>query len=135
MVSRTRKTGRNRTRKTSAWSRRLSRFTSRFPRLLRTNLWSSKQANELWQSLFGTKKKPGAKTRKKDDARVTAPARRSARYRKPSSLQVETLEAKQMLSVNQGDLAILHYNAANPDNFSFVNLAPLAAGEVINFTD
>src|SRR5437868_5589603 len=111
MVSRTRKSGRNRTRKTSAWSRRLSRFTSRFPRLLRTNLWSSKQANELWQSLFGTKKKPGTKSRKQSDASATAPARRSARYRKPSSLQIETLEERQLLSVSStnftpGDLIV-----------------------------
>jgi VCBS repeat-containing protein len=113
MVSRTRKSGRNRTRKTSAWSRRLSRFTSRFPRLLRTNLWSSKAANELWQSLFGAKKKPGAKTRRKSDASAKAPARRSTRYRKPSSLQVETLEARQLLTTNT--IALWNFNSTVPD--------------------
>ncbi len=34
-----------------------------------------------------------------------------------------------------GDIAIVRFNTANPDQFSFVALSNIAAGDVINFTD
>ena len=35
------------------WVRRLSRFKSRFPRLLRTDYWRASRSRGLWTSLFG----------------------------------------------------------------------------------
>lgn len=39
------------------------------------------------------------------------------------------------MALSAGDIAFVQYNADNTDNFAFVALVNIAAGEVINFTD
>ena len=40
----------------TSWARRLTRFTSNFPRLLRTDYWKTSRARGLWSSLFAREK-------------------------------------------------------------------------------
>ena len=44
----------------TSWARRLTRFTSNFPRLLRTDYWKTSRAHGLWSSLFAARNRPKA---------------------------------------------------------------------------
>ncbi len=46
-----------------------------------------------------------------------------------------TLTASTLATLNSGDIAIIGYQADNPDGIAFVVLQPVAAGEIIRFTD
>jgi hypothetical protein len=61
----------------------------------------------------------------------------AARQRRTRHLQMEALEQRQLLSLNPGDIAILGMNAeaSGDDNFAFLALADISAGEEIKFTD
>ena len=53
-----------------------------------------------------------------------------------TALTLEQLEARDVpATYAQGDLLPLGVGATDPDNFRFVNLKPMDAGDVINFTD
>lgn len=65
-------------------------------------------------------------------SRVRSVRRRPA----PHPARVERLEGRVMLATYAaGDVALLAINSANPDKFSFVNLKPMDAGDVVTFTD
>ena len=111
--------GRRRTHKSNAWGRRLSRFSRSFPRLLRTDFWTRSRSRTLWTSLFGA---PGSKPRKSSST-----VRRNRRYRKPQQLQMESLEARQLLSA----VPITYVN----DNWHFStdsdNSGSLTVGDIV----
>ncbi len=91
---------RRRTRTSRSWSRRLSRFTRSFPRLLRTSYWTRSRTPTLWASLFGTR-------RRKADG-TALPSRRDRGSRKLATCRTEALEPRQLLtsSFTPGDLVI-----------------------------
>ena len=82
--------GRRPSHASSSWTRRLARFSHRFPRLLRTEYWTRSRTGSLWTSLFGSpRRKPGGKS----------PSRRNRRiYRQSSDLRMESLEPRRLLT-------------------------------------
>ena len=85
MSRRLRTARRHRSHASTSWARRLTRFTSNFPRLLRTDYWKTSRARGLWSSLFAREK--------------SAKSRRTRRTRKASHVRVESLEERRLLTV------------------------------------
>ena len=94
----------------TSWARRLTRFTSNFPRLLRTDYWKPSRAHGLWSSLFARQK-----------------SSKGRRTRKASYVRVESLEERRLLTA-----AITYVN----DNWNLVTdngtHGVLDAGDIVN---
>lgn len=57
-------------------------------------------------------------------------------YKTDGAVPTTSISTTEGASVLQaGDIVIIHYQATNPDSFTFITFTQLAAGTVINFTD
>ncbi len=87
----------SRTRKSPSrsWLKSVVRFRERFPRLLRTDFWRSRDVSALWQSVFGPKRKPAKRRRGR---------RLECGWGEPLAIRPEALEPRVMLSISAGNL-------------------------------
>ena len=105
---------------------RLTRFTRRFPRLLRTEYWTRSRAGGLWTSLFGAhRRKLGC----------SPPTRRNRRiFHRSSDLRMESLEPRRLLTVytptTTSDLAIPSLANVNSANGQIQGTGTGADGQV-----
>ena len=84
-----------------------------------------KNLAEMFRSLFGRRNR-----------KAVASQRRRDFFNQFRKSRLEGLEDRSVMTTfAQGDLALLSFVSANPDTFTFTSLVPIAAGDVINFTD